>query len=121
MKESNTIKCYQGTEISSSNLLTKIYNNPEDLLTKSLLHIIDAGGPELLVRLGAEFEIPIPEKFIQTTSQTPFRPKEDLESGSSRPDGLIFSMPFLLMVENKLSEKATPESILKEKGTGFEI
>ncbi|MDE6695498.1 MAG: hypothetical protein K2K25_01325 [Muribaculaceae bacterium] len=106
MKENKIIKEYPGTEISSANLLTKHYSKPEDILTKSLLHIIDAGGFGLLSRLGTEFDIPIPEKIIHTTSQIPFHKESDNLIYGSRPDGLISSVPFSIMIESKLYENS---------------
>lgn len=114
MNSKSTYAQFQsGTEISSSNLFTKNYDKTEDILTKSLLHVIDAGGFGLLSALATEFDIPIPEKTLYTSSQVPFVNERESDISASRPDGLIASVPFTMLIESKLSSDSINRSQLE--------
>lgn len=102
MKNSQAKSKDKGTEVSSSNLLLKNYDNQEDQLTKALLHVMDAGGFELLSALGKKFDLPVPENLIRTATQVAFHKDSSTSKRGSRPDGLIMSMPFTMLIESKI-------------------
>lgn len=98
---------FSGTAVEPSNLYERLYKTAENQLTKSLLHLIDAGGLELVAHICEELSILNRRDFFTIVSQASYSSKEEEEKQrESVPDGIIAVNSVSLVIESKVAKNA---------------